>query len=282
MAISKATVVLNGNGVATPPVPATTQFGLANLTIAQHRFCGSTVRTLKKMKDAGPFLRPVDYIALNIPHYPSIIKTPMDFSTIERKLASSNPNKPDPNPENPRYLNADEFVADVRTIFNNALTFNGPDHGVTVMGKRIEAVFDKQLKNMPPSVEVSSLCFRPLSFALTSSSRRSLSSGRRRLLHPRQRLHPLQRRLDESQRLYPSFAGRRMRPSSDAPSARSTHLPPRTYPMPMFRKSIAEINASRMMAHRSNSSFAANSSQILLVSNTMRSRVPSMNLLVRI
>ena len=62
------------------------------------------------MKDAAPFLNPVDPIALNIPHYPTIVKHPMDFSTIERKLAASNPQKPDANLNNPRYLNADEYV----------------------------------------------------------------------------------------------------------------------------------------------------------------------------
>ncbi|EIN13579.1 Bromodomain-containing protein [Punctularia strigosozonata HHB-11173 SS5] len=119
----------------------------------QHRFCLSVVRSLKKMKDSVPFVRPVDPVALNIPHYPSIIKNPMDLSTVERKLGSSNPAKPDPNPSNPRYRNVDEFIADVRLIFSNALLFNGPDHAVTLMGKRVQDVFDKQLRQMPPADE---------------------------------------------------------------------------------------------------------------------------------
>ena len=109
------------------------------------------------MKDAGPFLNPVDPVALGIPHYPQIIKRPMDFSTIERKLAASNPAKPDPNPSNPRYFNAEQFVQDVRLIFTNCVTFNGPEHPVTQMGKRVEAVFDKQIKQMPPPEEVMSV-----------------------------------------------------------------------------------------------------------------------------
>ena len=112
------------------------------------------MRNLKKSKDAGPFLRPVDPVALNIPHYLTIVKNPMDFSTVERKLASSNPSKPDPNKNNPRYNNADEFVTDVRLIFYNCVTFNGPDHPVTAMGKRVEDIFDKQIKNMPAAAEV--------------------------------------------------------------------------------------------------------------------------------
>ncbi|KAF9014933.1 Bromodomain-containing protein [Cyathus striatus] len=120
---------------APPPpssVPPTTAGLSTTLTLQQHRFLTSTIRTLKKMKDASPFLRPVDPVALNIPHYPSIIKHPMDISTVERKLASSNPQKLDPNPNNPRYFNVDEFVADVRLIFANCVTFNGPDHAIRI------------------------------------------------------------------------------------------------------------------------------------------------------
>ena len=144
------------NGVTPIPIP-TLPSGPATLSIPQYRFCQSTVRTLKKSKDAGPFLRPVDPVALGIPHYLTIIKNPMDFSTIERKLASSNPAKPDPNPNNPRYNHAEEFVQDVRVIFANCLTFNGPEHAVTAMGKRVEEIFDKQVKNMPAPLEVSLL-----------------------------------------------------------------------------------------------------------------------------
>jgi len=122
-----------------------------SLSVAQYRFCQSTVRSLKKLKDAQPFLKPVDPVALNIPHYPQIVKNPMDFSTIERKLTASNPVKPDPNPQNPRYCNADDFVADVRLIMSNCVTFNGPDHVITQMGRRVEEVFDKQIKNLPPA-----------------------------------------------------------------------------------------------------------------------------------
>ncbi|KAI0724347.1 Bromodomain-containing protein [Cerioporus squamosus] len=127
--------------------------GPTTLSIAQWRFCTSTVRTLKKMKDAGPFLNPVDPVALGIPHYPSIIKRPMDFSTIERKLSASNPSKPDSNTANPRYHTAEQVVQDIRLIFSNCVTFNGPDHPVTQMGKRVEAVFDKQVKQMPAAEE---------------------------------------------------------------------------------------------------------------------------------
>lgn len=86
----------------------------------------------------------------------------MDLSTVERKLQSSNPSKPDPNLANPRYRNADEFVKDIKLIFNNTITFNGPDHLVSQYGKRLEAVFDKSAKHMPPPAEVRRVIIVPI------------------------------------------------------------------------------------------------------------------------
>lgn len=137
-------VVASDTNTPVPPSPDS-----STLSVPQYRFCLGAVRQLKKQKDAVPFLRPVDPIALNIPHYPSIIKTPMDLSTIERKVISSNTAKPDLNSQNPRYHSADEFINDVRLIFQNCLTFNGPDHAISAMGKRLEQMFDKTIKQMP-------------------------------------------------------------------------------------------------------------------------------------
>ncbi|KZW01929.1 Bromodomain-containing protein [Exidia glandulosa HHB12029] len=142
---------------ATPPAPAHPPASSSavpqTLTTAQHRFMQSTIRTLKRMKEAVPFLHPVDPIALNIPHYPAIISHPMDLGTVERKIQASTPTKPEPNPPFGRYHNADEFIADVHLIFANCVKFNGPEHAVTGLGKRVEAVFDKQIKQMPANEE---------------------------------------------------------------------------------------------------------------------------------
>ncbi|KAI5991495.1 hypothetical protein EDD15DRAFT_2447662 [Pisolithus albus] len=134
--VTASSTQTDGDQVVGSPAPpsAVVSSSVSTLSAAQHRFCLSTIRSLRKLKDAAPFLHPVDPIALNIPHYPSIIKNPMDLSTIERKLMSSNPTKPDPNPNNPRYNSADEFIADVR--------------------KHVEGVFDKQIKQLPPPAPI--------------------------------------------------------------------------------------------------------------------------------
>jgi bromodomain-containing factor 1 len=151
--------VLTANIKSTSPPPASANpapIPLSNpLSLIQHfpigdtsfngtqwYFCLSTIKTLKKQKDAAPFNQPVDPIALNIPHYPSIVKTPIDF------LPSIGSCPPPPIPPNriptraiPAITSA--FIADVRLIFSNTLKFNGPEHVVIAMGKRLGEVFDK-------------------------------------------------------------------------------------------------------------------------------------------
>lgn len=46
------------------------------------------VNAVKDHPKAGPFLNPVDPVALNLPDYYKIVKQPMDLSTIEKKLTS--------------------------------------------------------------------------------------------------------------------------------------------------------------------------------------------------
>lgn len=68
----------------------------------------------------------------------------MDLSTVETKLKSNS------------YANVDMFVSDVRLIFQNCYTFNGVEHAVSQLAKRLEEIFEKQLKQMPPAEEVRS------------------------------------------------------------------------------------------------------------------------------
>ena len=71
------------------------------------------MNTLWKIKDAELFHKPVDPEELNIPDYFNIIKNPMDFSTIKKKLA------------NFTYTNLKEFKDDMDLVFENCYTYNG-------------------------------------------------------------------------------------------------------------------------------------------------------------
>lgn len=85
---------------------------------------------LKKNANAGPFLEPVDPVALGIPNYFDIIKNPMDLSTVAFKIKNS------------EYESPDEFANDVRLIWNNALIFNPPGTQVYRMAENLSSYFE--------------------------------------------------------------------------------------------------------------------------------------------
>ncbi|KAH8056636.1 transcription factor [Aureococcus anophagefferens] len=88
-------------------------------------------------KKAFYFRKPVDFVALNIPHYPTIVAKPMDLGTIESKLGRN------------MYKTRDEFAADVRLVFSNAVLFNKVEtHQVHVAAVQLRAFFEDRFKEL--------------------------------------------------------------------------------------------------------------------------------------
>ncbi|PGH27280.1 hypothetical protein AJ80_00990 [Polytolypa hystricis UAMH7299] len=114
---------------STHPAPAITKL--------QTKFLIRIIQTLKRVKDAVFFRDPVDYVKLNIPNYPTIIKEPMDMRTMEEKLKDD------------KYASVDAVVADFRLMVNNSTTFNGPDHPVAQQGRNLQKSFEKHLEKLP-------------------------------------------------------------------------------------------------------------------------------------
>jgi bromodomain-containing factor 1 len=96
---------------------------------------------MKKRKDAFPFLTPVDPVLLGIPTYFEVITTPMDISTVEKKLKEST------------YKSIEEYKDDVLLIFANCVKFNGEEAQVSVMGKNLEKWFVKELEKLPTDLK---------------------------------------------------------------------------------------------------------------------------------
>jgi len=95
------------------------------------------LRQLKKKNEAVPFLLPVDPVALGIPHYPDIVKKPMDLSTVEKKLTEG------------LYKEVEEFSSDMRQIWQNCYLFNGGDSPLSKWANTLSSLFEKQLLKMP-------------------------------------------------------------------------------------------------------------------------------------
>ncbi|KAG5456497.1 MAG: Bromodomain-containing protein, partial [Olpidium bornovanus] len=125
----------------TPSTTNAASFVSAKLPNAMSRdqlgFCTSVVRNLKRNKKAHPFLEPVDPIKLNIPHYHTIVKQPMDLGTVEQKLANNG------------YADVEAFCADVRQIFQNCYLFNGRESPYSAMAAALEKAFENQIKRLP-------------------------------------------------------------------------------------------------------------------------------------
>ena len=85
------------------------------------------------------FLSPVDYVALGILDYPTIITQPMDLGTVKKKL------------ENGEYKIFKDFMSDIILIWNNCKTYNQPGSEIVKMAnhceKKIKQLIDKQFKN---------------------------------------------------------------------------------------------------------------------------------------
>lgn len=106
----------------------------------QLKYCMNILKTIKKHRDALPFLLPVDPVALSIPDYPLVIKKPMDLSTIEKKLNAK------------EYSNAEFFAEDFRLMLSNCFTYNPAETPVHKMGRRIETQFDNFYKRLPTDI----------------------------------------------------------------------------------------------------------------------------------
>ncbi|RDL39237.1 uncharacterized protein BP5553_03577 [Venustampulla echinocandica] len=99
------------------------------------KFCEEVLTELKKPKYAAishPFIEPVDPVALNIPNYFTIIKSPMDLSTVSKKLSQG------------AYGTAKDFEKDVKLIFANCYKYNPGSNPIHQLGKQFEELFQSE------------------------------------------------------------------------------------------------------------------------------------------
>ncbi|GAA6038367.1 hypothetical protein JCM8097_007613 [Rhodosporidiobolus ruineniae] len=154
------------------------------ITKEQQKFAINMVRNLKRNKNAPPFLKPVDAVALLIPDYYKIILNPMDLGTIEARLqatgkgmaAAAKVNRiygldyssgRDPNArwegqvpegEEPHsYRTIDEFKTDLDRVWENCFRYNGPreKNPVSAMAGIMQDAADKSFRAAPFSPMIS-------------------------------------------------------------------------------------------------------------------------------
>lgn len=189
------------------------------------------MRNLKKHRDAAPFLHPVDYMKLNVPDYPKIIKHPMDLTTVDGKLNSG------------EYENVEEFINDIRLVFNNCFKFNGPEAMISMLCQNVESAFEKSLRQMPPSKGAPPMP-RSLSPSLFEDDDDHLPSASDKVK---------KRKINNSKSSNTPFASspsspqRRSFSTEDARPKREIHPPPsKDYPEPMTKRRNPRKNDLQM------------------------------------
>merc|ERR1719295_837601 len=97
----------------------------------------TVMKAVWKHQFGWPFQTPVDANKLNIPDYHKIIKHPMDFGCIKKRL------------ENNYYWSAKECIKDFNTVFTNCYVYNKAGEDIVVMAQTLEKLFLTKIASMP-------------------------------------------------------------------------------------------------------------------------------------
>merc|ERR1719189_8657 len=97
----------------------------------------TVIKAVWKHQFGWPFQTPVDANKLNIPDYHKIIKHPMDFGTIKKRL------------DNNYYWSAKECIKDFNTVFTNCYVYNKAGEDIVVMAQTLEKLFLTKIASMP-------------------------------------------------------------------------------------------------------------------------------------
>ncbi|KAD4179398.1 hypothetical protein E3N88_27989 [Mikania micrantha] len=95
----------------------------------------AVIKKTMKLGAADPFNRPVDPIALDVPDYFDVVKTPMDFGTICNNLENSL-----------KYINSADVFKDVQYIWHNCLIYNKKGDHIVKLMMRVKTFFMKHWK----------------------------------------------------------------------------------------------------------------------------------------
>lgn len=138
--ISDSQTLNSQSGTATDH-PSGTGKKKSTRPLSELDFCKKMIKEFMRHKKydlaCWPFREPVDPVRMGIPQYFDIVKTPMDLSTIEKKLDTR------------QYTSGEEVKRDVELMLNNCFIFNPPDHDVYKLGKAFEDIFAKRWAEKP-------------------------------------------------------------------------------------------------------------------------------------
>ncbi|KAK5805298.1 hypothetical protein PVK06_032951 [Gossypium arboreum] len=96
--------------------------------------CEALLNHLMQHNFGWVFNSPVDVVKLNIPNCFTVIKHPMDFGTVKKKITSG------------QYTSPLDFAADVPLTLSYAMTYNPPENDVHIMAETLSKYFGARWK----------------------------------------------------------------------------------------------------------------------------------------
>uniref|UniRef100_A0ACD5XPH4 Uncharacterized protein n=2 Tax=Avena sativa TaxID=4498 RepID=A0ACD5XPH4_AVESA len=105
-----------------------------SMNASKTRVCRNILEKLMAHPNGWLFHQPVDPVLFGIPDYFDVIRNPMDLGTVKNKLAKKS------------YFCTDEFAADVRLTFSNAMKYNPPGNQVHSFAEQLNIMFDSEWK----------------------------------------------------------------------------------------------------------------------------------------
>jgi len=217
--------------------------------------CLAMVKLLKNHKHAWPFAEPVNPEKLNIPDYHIYVSLPMDLSTVEGKLYNQN------------YRNMNDFANDIRLIWSNAETYNGPDHLVTTMAYQLREIFEDVFvarekywreyfvkfpytkRRLKPRPESFNSVFNPCNFKKSSGRKTSNSAKSGNMTPQNQKTTPVSR--TSATGSYPAYSNTENSPkikTYDIPQVQQTPPSSRVVSAPRQRTHTSESPSKRSNA----------------------------------
>lgn len=101
--------------------------------------CLTVLKAVQRKKEAMFFLEPVNWKALDLPLYPTLIKKPMDLGTVERNLQES------------KFKTVNDFCDAVNLVFSNAQTFNLEGSDIYSFAAICKEAFDSKMADIDSS-----------------------------------------------------------------------------------------------------------------------------------
>jgi len=108
---------------------------IRDLSFGKHAWVATMKLLCRKLmehrQNKGMFNVPVDPVNLGLPTYTDIVKNPMDLGTVKFRLESN------------YYTHHEDVASDIRQVYLNAITFNGPKFFVSIAAKKGLAIFEE-------------------------------------------------------------------------------------------------------------------------------------------